>query len=233
MLGAVRVGVTATRSASEQVGLLRRHGASVVWSPVLAPEHTSWAAESVELLDAVAHRRVDALTFTSTSAVRALLRGAEQHGMTELVLTAMREHVAVVCSGVDTQAALDAVGVRAAATAGAGVEELVALLARVLPAEGDDATIRLNDGRLLTVGGSGVLVDDCPVRLTPAPAAVLRVLAQRPGHVVGRAELLGSLPSGTAGSEHAVETAVARLRQAVGSAAVQTLVKRGYRLAVG
>jgi uroporphyrinogen-III synthase len=38
------------------------------------------------------------------------------------------------------------------------------------------------------------------------------------------------LPSGLAGSEHAVEVAVARLRSAVGSSLVQTVVKRGYRL---
>ncbi|MGM3151364.1 hypothetical protein, partial [Escherichia coli] len=44
---------------------------------------------------------------------------------------------------------------------------------------------------------------------------------------------LAALPTGTAGSEHAVEMAVARLRAAVGTACVQTVVKRGYRLAVG
>ncbi len=50
--------------------------------------------------------------------------------------------------------------------------------------------------------------------------------------MVGRAELLRALPSGTAGSEHAVEMAVARLRGAIGADAVQTVVKRGYRLAL-
>jgi uroporphyrinogen-III synthase len=40
------------------------------------------------------------------------------------------------------------------------------------------------------------------------------------------------LPSGTASSEHAVEMAVARLRAALGTRSVQTVVKRGYRLAV-
>jgi len=41
------------------------------------------------------------------------------------------------------------------------------------------------------------------------------------------------LPSGQAGSEHAVEMAVARLRAAIGTKAVVTVVKRGYRLAGG
>ena len=39
------------------------------------------------------------------------------------------------------------------------------------------------------------------------------------------------LPSGEARSEHAVEMAVARLRRALGVPLVQTVVKRGYRLA--
>jgi uroporphyrinogen-III synthase len=49
--------------------------------------------------------------------------------------------------------------------------------------------------------------------------------------VVSRAEQLRALPGG--GDEHAVETAIARLRSALGeSGVVQTVVKRGYRLAI-
>jgi uroporphyrinogen-III synthase len=60
--------------------------------------------------------------------------------------------------------------------------------------------------------------------------AVLRALADRPGLVVSRPALLAALPG--AGEEHAVETAVARLRSALGQPGlVQTVVKRGYRLA--
>jgi uroporphyrinogen-III synthase len=75
--------------------------------------------------------------------------------------------------------------------------------------------------------------------------AILRALARRPGHVVSRAELCGVLPSrlmvggvpwGRDGrpqaDEHAVEMAVARLRRGLGrSGIVETVVKRGYRLA--
>jgi len=59
---------------------------------------------------------------------------------------------------------------------------------------------------------------------------VLRELARRPGAVVSRAELVGSLPGG--GDTHAVEMAVTRLRAALGAPVVETVVKRGYRLAV-
>lgn len=59
---------------------------------------------------------------------------------------------------------------------------------------------------------------------------VLAELARRPGVVVSRAELLAVL-SGGGTDEHAVEMAVTRLRGAVGARVVQTVVKRGYRLA--
>ncbi|HEY9411813.1 MAG TPA: winged helix-turn-helix domain-containing protein, partial [Jiangellaceae bacterium] len=55
-------------------------------------------------------------------------------------------------------------------------------------------------------------------------------LARRPGVVVPRADLLAVLP-GNSTDEHAVEMAVTRLRSALGQRVIQTVVKRGYRLA--
>lgn len=52
-----------------------------------------------------------------------------------------------------------------------------------------------------------------------------------PGWVVPRADLLAELPGGA--DEHAVAAAVARLRSGLGAPdVVQTVVKRGYRLAL-
>lgn len=62
--------------------------------------------------------------------------------------------------------------------------------------------------------------------------ALLHTLARRPGWVVARADLLRALP-GSGTDEHAVETAMARLRTALGvPRLIQTVVKRGYRLAL-
>jgi uroporphyrinogen-III synthase len=47
--------------------------------------------------------------------------------------------------------------------------------------------------------------------------------------VLARSELVGALPGG--GDEHAVEMAVTRLRAALRAPLVETVVKRGYRLA--
>ena len=78
-----------------------------------------------------------------------------------------------------------------------------------------------------------VLLDGVEVQLSPAPAGGAARAGRQPRPRGRRgATLLATLPSGTAGSEHAVEMAVARLRAALGTRAVQTVVKRGYRLAV-
>jgi uroporphyrinogen-III synthase len=62
--------------------------------------------------------------------------------------------------------------------------------------------------------------------------ALLRELAARPGHVFSRTAL-GKLLPGESTDGHAVEVAIARLRTTLGDPAiVQTVVKRGYRLAV-
>ena len=76
------------------------------------------------------------------------------------------------------------------------------------------------------------MVDGVPKALSPAGMALLKTLARRPGNVVSREDLLAALPGG-GGDTHAVETAMARLRSSLGAPkAIQTVVKRGYRLAV-
>ncbi|NED80693.1 uroporphyrinogen-III synthase, partial [Streptomyces sp. SID11233] len=66
-------------------------------------------------------------------------------------------------------------------------------------------------------------------------AGVLRALAERPGWVVSRPDLLRRVWPGQEADEHAVETAVTRLRAALGPLAglVRTVPKRGYRLEAG
>jgi len=71
------------------------------------------------------------------------------------------------------------------------------------------------------------------VFVTPGPTgmALLRKLSRHPGQVVSRAELISEL-SGGGSDTHAVEVAIGRLRTALGDPRlIQTVVKRGYRLA--
>lgn len=87
-------------------------------------------------------------------------------------------------------------------------------------------------GHVIVIEDNRVLVDGIVRPVSPAGLATLRALADRPGTVVTRDTLLRVLP-GHGTSTHAVDTAVLRLRMALGDGhIVATVVKRGYRLAV-
>ncbi len=107
---------------------------------------------------------------------------------------------------------------------------MVRQLETELPLRREGTALDVAGHRLLLLRDA-VLLDGVEVPLSPAPAAVLDALVANPGQVVSRAELLAVLPGGGS-TEHAVEMAVARLRAGVGTRLVETVVKRGYRLAV-
>ena len=137
------------------------------------------------------------------------------------------------CVGPVTAAAFEMWGVPTIFPDRSRLAGMVKQLEAELPTRRDGVDVRLADGRTLIVHTDSLLLDGVPVELSPAPASVLMALLVNPGFVVSRRALLAALPSGQAGSEHAVEMAVARLRAAIGTKAVLTVVKRGYRLAVG
>ena len=134
----------------------------------------------------------------------------------------VRRLVASIAAGT-----VDAVGVPShqpeRARLGALAREVVARLPE------RDPVLRIG-AHSLQVRGHAAVVDGEVIELAPGPMAVLRALAGRPGTVVSRPELIGSLPGG--GDGHAVEMAVTRLRAALGAPLVETVVKRGYRLKV-
>ncbi|WP_110182199.1 uroporphyrinogen-III synthase [Nocardioides solisilvae] len=221
------------QSLSMVAHALRRQGAEVQVVTVYRVEPAPDPAATFHLVDLVADRALDAVTFTAAPAVRAFLDAAEATGRHEEALEAFRGDVLAASVGPVTAAALQPLGVPTRWPRRSRLAAMVTLLEQELPTRRHGLVYAVAGGHVLRVHGERVLLDGGEVRLTPAPQAVLRALLSRPGHVVGRGELLGALPSGTAGSEHAVEMAVARLRRAIGPAAVQTVVKRGYRLALG
>ena len=82
-------------------------------------------------------------------------------------------------------------------------------------------------GHWLELRGHAVLVDGDLRPVAPAGMALLRALARRPGRVVARAELAPGVGA------DALDGAIARLRAALGEPKlVQTVAKRGYRLAL-
>ena len=208
---------------------LRHAGATVIPVPVYRWMAPADAAPLDRLLEAIVAGNVDAVSFTSALAATGLLRRAAESGLDGELITALRGPVAAACVGPVTAGPLLDQGIPATWPDRYRVGALVRHVTEVL---GGRARVLAVAGHRLEVRGSAVVVDDCLRAVPPGPMAVLRALARRPGRVVLRADLLAELPGGGA-DEHAVEAAIARLRSSLGAPkVVQTVVKRGYRLAL-
>jgi uroporphyrinogen-III synthase len=209
---------------------LRAAGADVVpirvyrWHP--APRNGDFD----HLVAGIAEGKFDAVSFTSAPAVASVLMRAAEMGIEDLVLSAFRSGVHAMCVGPVTARPLVRLGVPTSAPERMRLGALARHITDELPLL-QSRTVRVA-GHLLEIRGTCVLVDGAVKALPPAGMATIRALAQRPGAVVSRSDLLGALP-GSGTDTHAVETAVLRLRTALGDKhIVSTVVKRGYRLAV-
>ncbi|MEU3057593.1 uroporphyrinogen-III synthase [Streptomyces griseus] len=204
-------------------------GADVVVVPVYRWMPPQDLAPLDRMLDVTAARGLDAITFTSAPAAASFLGRAETRGLLPEVLGALRDDVLVACVGPVTALPLQARGVDTLQPERFRLGPLVQLMCAHLPAA---ARILPVAGHRVEIRGHAVLVDDELRAVPPAGMALLHALARRPGWVVARADLLRALP-GSGTDEHAVETAMARLRTALGvPRLIQTVVKRGYRLAL-
>ncbi|GAA1074644.1 uroporphyrinogen-III synthase [Nocardiopsis composta] len=208
---------------------LRMAGADVVGVPVYrwtSPEDT---APLDRLIDAAAGGDIDALAFTSAPAAAGLLQRARTTGAHRRLLHALRHgRPLAACVGPVTAAPLLDQDVPALWPTRGRIGALVRHLAEELPRRAPALPVA---GHTLRLRGRAAEVDGALRPLSPALMRLLRELAARPGRVRPREELLAAL--GPDADAHAVETAVARLRTALGRPhMIQTVVKRGYRLAL-
>ena len=211
------------------VETLRLAGAEVIEVPVYRSMLPDDTAPLHRLIQAVCAGSVDAVAFTSAPAAASFLRVARLLGCHDLVCAALRRQVVPACVGPVTAGPLHeediAVVQPERARLGALIREIVSQVplrrGLVLPVT----------GHVLDIRGQAVVVDGRLVPLAGTGMALLRELAARPGHVVSRADLL-RVSGGDGGDDHAVEVAIGRLRTALGDPRIiQTVVKRGYRLA--
>ncbi|MEU9222821.1 uroporphyrinogen-III synthase [Streptomyces massasporeus] len=211
------------------VEALRAGGAEVLGVPVyrwMPPEDITPVDR---LLDATVARSLDAVTFTSAPAAASLLSRAEERGLLDEVLAALSHDVLPACVGPVTALPLQSRGIDTIQPERFRLGPLVQLLCQELPARARSFPVA---GHRVEIRGHAVLVDGDLKPVPPAGMSLLRALSHRPGWVVARADLLRALP-GSGRDEHAVETAMARLRTALGTPKlIQTVVKRGYRLAL-
>ena len=215
------------------VEALEAAGAQVVQVPVyrwalpadLAPVH--------RLVDLVVSRQVDAVTFTSAPAAASLLTVAGNLGQHAEMVDALRGDVLACCVGPVTAAPLRRQDIPTRQPERFRLGALVREVVSALPAH--RARLLTIAGTRMELRGHAVVIEGEVRPVPPVPMAVLRALSAQPGRVLSRAALLPTLPAlhrGGGADEHAVEMAVARLRTALGDPRfVQTVVKRGYRLA--
>ncbi|MFF0868773.1 uroporphyrinogen-III synthase [Nonomuraea sp. NPDC003560] len=214
------------------VAALRAAGAEVIEIPVYRWLPCRDGSPLRRLISQAVSGAVDAVAFTSAPAVHAMLGAARSDGLEDALLAAFGGPVVAACVGPVTAEPLTSRGVRVLRPDRSRLGALARALARHLPEHG--VTRLVAGGHRLEVRGHAVVVDGDLRPLPPAPMAVLKRLADKPGHVVSRADLRTVLPGSAArdSAEHAVEMAVTRLRRALGPAGiVETVVKRGYRLA--
>jgi uroporphyrinogen-III synthase len=210
----------------EVTAALAAAGATVIEIPVYRWTPPEDPAAVRRLVDLITGRTVDAVTFTSAPAVEALLDAAGP--VAESLVAALRSDVPAACVGPITAAPLIRRGVPVITPSRARLGALVRSIEVELPGRAASLTVA---GHTLALRGHAVIVDGEPRPLAPAPMAVLRALALAPGRVLSRPALLRALPRGS--DEHAVEMTITRLRAGLGATGViQTVAKRGYRLAV-
>lgn len=213
----------------EQLERLRAAGATVL---TVAPYR--WVRPTDEsrlgrLIQAVAAREVDVVTFTSAPAVDGLVSAAAQLGMDGVLVDALRTGVTAAAVGPVTAAPLHDLGITPIVPERFRMGALIRTVVEHLTLNGVEQ-VQTALGPLL-VHGRTVTFNGETVTLPRGPRAMLAALMAEPGAVCTRERLLDELPD--AENEHALDMAVSRLRAALPDRdLVQTVVRRGYRLNV-
>jgi uroporphyrinogen-III synthase len=204
-------------------------GADVVDVPVYRWQPPADPSKAIRLAEAAAERRVDAVTFTSSPALACFVDLAEASGCRDAVVAALNGPVVPVCVGPVCGATAVHRGIEAP------VEPVRGRLGAMVQALVHEAERRR---RQLTVGpvavvlqGTLVLAGEHRIDLPVRERRLLLLLAEKPGAVVAKTELLRQawdVPP----DPHAVEVAVGRLRKhlAPTGLGVEAVPRRGYRL---
>lgn len=193
------------------------------WGPTPDPAAVAASAR------AAAAGEVDAVVFTSAPGAEAWLSAVEAEGLGDAVAArfASGDMVAAAVGPVTAQP-LERRGIPSLqperGRLGALVRTLVGHYEQV-----ESVALATVAGTLVVRARVAVL-DGHVLPLSPTGVEVLRLLAAAGGGVVPRDKVLDVLP-GESRDPHAVEVAIARLRDAVGRKdLVRTVVKRGYRI---
>ncbi len=159
------------QSLSMVAHALRRRGADVTVVTVYRVVGADDPEPMFNMIDLIADRRLDAVTFTSAPAVAALMDAAGPTGRRDDVVTAFQADVVASCVGPVTAAAFELWGVPTVFPERSRLAAMVKQLETELPSRRDGHSLELADGRILLLHGDDVLLDGIEVHLTSAPAS--------------------------------------------------------------
>jgi uroporphyrinogen-III synthase len=229
-LGGKRIAVQLDGSGSPGlVEALGADGADVVELVAYVVEEPADDVPAIAMIEAASEGRLDAITFTSATAIENLFAIAERRGLGDSLRKAFEARVVCACIGpVSAEAARRAAVTEPLVPPRARLGSLVQSIAARLSAGRRDLMLR---GRPVTVQGTLAIVDGETVTMSGRERAVFDALARRPGAVIPKARLALQV-WGSPGSTRAVDTTVSRLRRRLGVAggAVRTTRNRGYWL---
>jgi uroporphyrinogen-III synthase len=215
---------------AESCESLRELGADLVEVPTYVTEPPNDVVGLRRVVELMSRRQLDAVAFLDPLAAGHVLRFATEHGRLPAVAAQLLTHITTACRGPLAAATLRRHGVQPALPALPFDEETAALLARSMLDRAVHATVGAG---ALEVRGHAALLDGRLYPIQQGPVDVLRALARSPGAVLSSADIRRLVPGLTHVDDHAIEMAVSRLRKAIpGAELVQTVIKRGYRLAV-
>lgn len=214
------------------LGDLEEAGATVIGVPIYRWTLPEDISPATRLVRAIVDQRVDAVTFTTRTALTQLVAIAEEEGVATPLLKALNRTTRVVCVGpvcADTARQL-------------GISELIEPRRARLGSMVYEFANRLEENRVdLPVGphrlrmqGRLVVIDENePLTLTERERGVLLALTSARGRVLSKSDLLSLVWGPGERDTHLAEVVVARLRQRLGpaSAIIETVHRRGYRLA--
>lgn len=211
--------------------LFESAGADVVsltvyrWGPPPDP------AAVTRSVTATAQGEVDAVLFTSAPGAAEWLAAADREGVLDDVVERARAGRVLMASvGPITAGPLVAVGIEPLVAERGRLGSLVRSVVTHFGG-GHAASLQTTAGRL-ELRSTGAVLDGAHVPLSRTGTDILAALFEAGGGVVSRQRLQSALPR-SGENTHAVEMAVARVREAIGAPdLVKTVVKRGYRLNV-
>jgi len=240
------IGITATH-ADEQISELSGLGATCLHGPMFdqpglldsaafVRTQQRWLGSDLSraaygLVSAVADHRVDAVVFTSATAIANFLAVADTSVGRDVLRQATQSTTQLFALNPKLACALSASGIGEAESP---VLATIAGLLETVSLKLESSTTKLDVvGATLSLRGREVRVDDNePAMLARRERRVLALLAARPGVVFSKASLLAEVWGGETLDPTVVDKTILRLRQHLGAAgdAIETVTRSGYRM---